>query len=69
MRALFAFGPEDLERFAVPIGIGIAVLIVLIVPSLRRSLMDCFNKGKEAGERMRGKKKPEADQDEGTSGK
>jgi len=28
---LFAFGPEDLERFAIPIGIGIAVVIMVIV--------------------------------------
>ena len=49
---LFAFGPGDLQRFAIPIGIGIAVLAILIVPSLRRSILGSFIQGKEAGERL-----------------
>ena len=56
---LFAFGPEDLKRFAIPIGIGLAVLVILAVPSLRRSIMDSFTKGHEEGERSRGTKRPE----------
>jgi hypothetical protein len=63
---LFAFGPEDLERFAIPIGIGIAILLTLMIPALRRSLMVCYKKGKEAGERLSGKKKPDKDDGEKT---
>jgi hypothetical protein len=65
---LFAFGPEDLERFAIPIGIGIAVLLILMVPSFRRSIIDGYQKGKGARERLTGKKKPEEDKEEGTGG-
>jgi hypothetical protein len=65
---LIGFSPEDLERFAIPIGIGIAVLLILIVPALRRSMIDSYKKGKETQERLTGKQKPEADKDEGTSG-
>jgi len=66
---LFGFGPEDLERFAIPIGVGIAILFILIVPSLRRAIIDRYKKGKEARERLTGKKPPdEADNGEGTSG-
>jgi hypothetical protein len=61
---LFAIEPEDLERFAIPIGIGIAVLLVVLIPPLRRSLMECFQSGKEAGERLSGKKKSEKDREE-----
>jgi len=39
---LFALEPEDLERFAIPIGLAIAALLVLAVPSLRRALAECF---------------------------
>ena len=66
---LFAFGPADLQRFAIPIGIGIAVRVILIVPSLRRSILGSANQGKEAGERLTGNQVPEEDKDEGTSGK
>jgi hypothetical protein len=65
---LFAFGPEDLERFAIPIGIGIAVLIILMVPSFRRSIMDSYRKGKGARERWTGKKKQEEDKKEEKGG-
>ena len=61
---LFAFGPEDLTRFALPIGIGIAVLLFLIVPSLRRGIIDSFQKGKRDGERWKGKDKPDGDGDQ-----
>ena len=43
---LFAFGPEDLERLAVPIGVGIAVVVTLAVPALRRDLVKSFESGK-----------------------
>jgi hypothetical protein len=66
---LFAFGPEDLERFAIPIGIAIAVLLILIVPSLRRSVIGSYKKGKEARERLTGKNKPEEDKDAEGTGK
>jgi hypothetical protein len=67
---LFGFGPEDLQRFAVPIGVGIAILLILIVPSFRRTIIDSYKKGKEARERLGGKKPPEeADKEEGTSGR
>lgn len=66
---LFAFGPEDLQRYAIPIGIGIAVLVILIVPPLRRSILGSFYQGKEAGERLTGNRVPEEDKDEGTTGK
>jgi hypothetical protein len=58
---LFAFGPEDLSRLAIPIGIGIAALATLLVPALRRGVIDSFKKGHEAGERLRGDKKPGED--------
>jgi hypothetical protein len=55
MSMLFAFGPQDLQRFAIPIGIALAVLIILVVPSLRRAVIESFTKGRDAGERLRGK--------------
>jgi hypothetical protein len=66
---LFAFGPEDLERYAIPAGIGIALLLILIVPWLRRSILDGYKKGKEARERLTGRNKPGETKDDGTSGK
>jgi hypothetical protein len=66
---LFAFGPEDLERYAIPIGIGIALLVILIVPSLRRSILDSYKKGKEARERLTRRNKPGEDKAEETGGK
>ena len=62
---LLAFGPEDLSRLAIPIGIGLAALLILIVPSLRRSVFDSFRKGKEASERLSGKPPPEPDDSKG----
>jgi hypothetical protein len=55
MPTLFAFGPQDLQSFAVPIGIALAVVIILVVPSLRRAVIGSFTQGRDAGERMRGK--------------
>jgi hypothetical protein len=52
---LFAFGPQDLQRFAIPIGIALAVLIILVVPSLRRAIIQSFTQGLDAGQRTRGK--------------
>jgi hypothetical protein len=51
---LFAFGPDDLRRLAIPIGIGIAALVILAVPALRRSVVESFKRGHAAGERHRG---------------
>lgn len=50
---LFAFGPEDLRRLAIPIGIGLGMLLILLVPAFRRSVMNSYTKGHEAGERFR----------------
>jgi hypothetical protein len=55
MSTLLAFGPQDLQRFAIPIGIALAVLVILVVPSLRRAVISSFTQGRDAGERMRGK--------------
>jgi hypothetical protein len=55
MSMLFAFGPQDLQRFAIPIGIALGVLIILVVPSLRRAVIGSFTQGREAGEQMRKK--------------
>jgi hypothetical protein len=61
---LFALEPEDLERFAIPIGLGIAALLVLAIPSWRRSLAECFRAGQRHGRRLSGKKGPEPDEGE-----
>jgi hypothetical protein len=45
---------DIVERYAIPLGIGLAVLLILAVPPLRRSWLESFRKGKEAGERFRG---------------
>ena len=46
---LFAFGPEDLERLAIPIGVGVFFLTFLIVAlSRRKRIADSYGKGKEA---------------------
>ncbi len=37
---LFAFGPEDLQRLAIPLGVGIAGLLYLLIPSWRQSVSD-----------------------------
>lgn len=65
---LLAFGPQDLTRFAIPIGIGLAVLVILVVPGLRRSILASFKKGHAAGEQWRGTPKREARNDEPTGG-
>ena len=44
---LLAFGPEDLERLAIPIGVGIAGLIYLVIPSQRKRLSDHYEAGRE----------------------
>jgi hypothetical protein len=56
---LFALEPEDLEIFAIPIAIGIAALVVVAVPPVRRSLMECFRAGQRHGRRLSGKQDPE----------
>jgi hypothetical protein len=59
---LLAFDAQDLQRFAIPVGIGLAVLVILLVPALRRSIRDSFKKGYAAGERLREGNKPEDNQ-------
>lgn len=56
---LSAFGPADLKQLAFPIGIGLAALLILIIPALRRSVVDSFLKGHEKGEQLRESKRPE----------
>ena len=56
---LFAFGPAELKLYSIPIGIGLAALLILIIPALRRSVVDSFMKGHEKGEQLRGNKRPE----------
>jgi hypothetical protein len=43
---LFAFGPQDLERRAIPIGSGIAGLLYLLIPSWRKELKDSHSRGR-----------------------
>ena len=45
--------PQDLQQYAIPIGIGLAILAILLIPPLRRSILDSFNQGRNAGERAR----------------
>jgi hypothetical protein len=40
------------ERLAIPIGIVLAVLVILIVPSFRKSIADSFRAGRKARERF-----------------
>jgi hypothetical protein len=61
---LLALQPEDLQRFAIPIGIGIAVLVVVAVPSLRRALMECFRAGQQHGRKLSGREEPRQDPDD-----
>jgi hypothetical protein len=58
---LFALEPEDLERFAIPIAVGIAALLAVAVPQLRRSLADCFRAGQRHGRRLSGKRDTDRD--------
>jgi hypothetical protein len=66
---MFAFGPQDLQRFAIPIGIGIAVLVILVVPAFRRSIMNSFKKGHAAGKQLRGTNQREESHEDRTGGK
>jgi hypothetical protein len=52
---LFALEPEDVERFAIPIALGIAALLAVAVPPLRRALVECFRAGQRHGRRLSGK--------------
>ncbi len=61
---LFALEPEDLQRFAIPIGIGIAVLVAVAVPPVRRALMECFFAGQRHGRKLSGKEDPRKGTDE-----
>jgi hypothetical protein len=58
---LFALQPEDLERFAIPIAIGIAVLVAVAVPPVRRALMECFRAGQQHGRKLSGQEEPKKD--------
>jgi hypothetical protein len=59
---LFALQPEDLERFAIPIAIGIAALVAVAIPPVRRALAECFRAGQRHGRKVSGKE----DSDQGT---
>lgn len=59
---LFAFGPEDLKRYAIPIGMGLAVVLMLVIPALRRGVMNAFLKGHEAGDQRRKQTRQPMDQ-------
>ena len=39
------------ERLAIPIGVALAVVLILIVPSFRKSIADSFQAGRKARER------------------
>jgi hypothetical protein len=54
-----------LERFAIPIAIGIAVVVVVAIPSLRHALVECFRAGQRHGKKLSGKEEPEQGADEG----
>ncbi len=56
---LLVFGPEDLQRYAVPIGVGLGLVVMLAVPSLRGSVMRAYEQGKQAGERLREPRRPD----------
>ena len=66
---LFAELLDVLERHAVLIGIGLAIILVLVIPPLRRGVIEAFREGKAAGERLRKKKRPEKDDAEGPAEK
>lgn len=51
---LFAFGPDDLSKLAVPIGVAIAVVLVFVVPLFRRSLGDAHKAGRDLREKVNG---------------
>jgi len=61
---LFADAIDTFKALAIPIGIGLAILLILAVPALRRSVFDSFKQGKESGERWREKKKPEEEKED-----
>jgi hypothetical protein len=49
---LLAFGPEDLERLAVPIGVAVFLLTFLVVAFARRKqAAEGYSKGQEARKR------------------
>ena len=43
---------DVVERLAIPIGIVLAVVLILVVPSLRKSIADSFHAGRNARERF-----------------
>jgi hypothetical protein len=62
---VFAIEPEDLERFAIPIAVVIAAIVVLAIPPVRRSLLECFRAGQRHGRKLSG----EEDADQNTDGR
>ena len=52
---IFASTLDVLERLAIPIGIGLGVLLTLLVPAFRRNFTDSYKKGKNMRERLTGK--------------
>ena len=62
---MFAISLEQGKRLAALIGIGVAILAILIIPALRRSVTDSYKKGKDWRERLTGNEKPDDDKDDG----
>ena len=59
---MFAFiDIETYERLAIPIAIAIALLVIFLVPPVRKSMLDAFKKGQQHGKKLSGK--DEADED------
>jgi hypothetical protein len=59
---LYAELVDVLQQYAVPIGIGLAALLFLLVPPLRKGLIKSFEEGRKDGERWRGKKREEEEE-------
>ncbi|MBT3198822.1 MAG: hypothetical protein HN350_02805 [Phycisphaerales bacterium] len=61
---IFASTLEVFERLAIPIGIGLGVLLTLLIPAFRRNFTDSYKKGKQMRERLTGK---DSQEDQGDS--
>ena len=43
---------DVLEKLAVPIGIALAVIVILAVPPFRKGILQSFRAGQQAGEKL-----------------